>query len=91
MGTAHLFEEWWAVPTLQSAMSELLLIFVLLIPGLSMLGVMAYLFISILNKRSKVIGRCRGCRYDLRGLGDIRRCPECGQPFEVDVRGNAVS
>jgi hypothetical protein len=27
--------------------------------------------------------RCKGCGYDLRGLGD-HRCPECGQAFNPD-------
>ena len=30
---------------------------------------------------------CRKCHYDLRRLGDIRQCPECGTPFSPDVPG----
>ena len=26
-------------------------------------------------------GRCRGCGYDLRLLGERRECPECGAAF----------
>lgn len=26
-------------------------------------------------------GRCATCGYDLRGLGERTRCPECGRPF----------
>ena len=25
---------------------------------------------------------CRGCKYDLRVLGAIRQCPECGHEFD---------
>jgi len=32
-------------------------------------------------RSTNVPGKCRKCRYDLRGL-PIARCPECGTPFE---------
>ncbi len=28
-----------------------------------------------------LMGRCRKCGYDLRGLGEQTVCPECGRPF----------
>lgn len=31
-------------------------------------------------------GRCRGCGYDTSGLRS-ERCPECGDPLEVDIAG----
>jgi predicted amidophosphoribosyltransferase len=37
------------------------------------------------------IGFCKKCNYDLRGLRDRRTCPECGQPFIVNERGDVVS
>lgn len=27
---------------------------------------------------------CSNCKYDLRELGDARKCPECGTPFHPD-------
>ena len=57
------------MPTLQSAVSELLAILVLAVPGLSLLAVMVYLFISILNKRAKVIGQCRRVQVRPARLG----------------------
>ncbi len=29
--------------------------------------------------------RCASCRYDLRGLSIVHRCPECGLPVQVTV------
>lgn len=37
------------------------------------------------------VGKCRRCGYDLRGLGDVRACPECGKGFVVNGRGDAIS
>ena len=28
-------------------------------------------------------GRCMGCGYDLRGLAQVDRCPECGQIIQA--------
>lgn len=48
------------------------------------------------NKERKMIGKCRGCGYDLTGLDRIlkhregawwdeyRRCPECGMDESVE-------
>jgi hypothetical protein len=40
---------------------------------------------------TKHVGVCRKCGYDLRQLGETRECPECGQPFVLDERGQAIS
>ncbi|MEX0776136.1 MAG: hypothetical protein WD042_10555 [Phycisphaeraceae bacterium] len=37
------------------------------------------------------VGTCRNCHYDLRGLGDVRACPECGEPFVVNEHGDVIS
>lgn len=37
------------------------------------------------------VGRCRRCGYDLYHLGDRRECPECGQPFQLNSRGDPIS
>jgi hypothetical protein len=29
---------------------------------------------------------CKSCKYDLRGLGEGRNCPECGAPFDPGKR-----
>ena len=39
------------------------------------------------------VGNCRRCGYNLRGLHKSKRqtCPECGQPFAVNARGDVIS
>ncbi len=39
----------------------------------------------IRGRRRFLAGRCPGCNYDLhdRGLGDEKKCPECGEPFRA--------
>jgi len=29
------------------------------------------------------VDHCRKCEYDLTGLGETGRCPECGNPFDI--------
>ena len=38
-------------------------------------------FLDYVNESS--IPVCGSCDYDLRGLGELGRCPECGKPFQV--------
>jgi hypothetical protein len=58
-----------------------------LVPATLVLSVVIY----ALRAGRKLVGRCGGCGYDLRGLGSRRECPECGRHFELDAKGNAVS
>jgi len=37
------------------------------------------------------IGECAVCGYDVRGLGERRACPECGEPFRLNAHGDRVS
>ncbi len=38
-------------------------------------------FLDYVNESSILV--CGSCDYDLRGLGEQGRCPECGKPFQV--------
>src|SRR6185437_13943991 len=33
---------------------------------------------------------CRKCAYNLRGLATMARCPECGAPVSISVRGELL-
>lgn len=50
-----------------------------------------WLLVYAARAATRMVGACRRCGYDLRGLGERTRCPECGQPFEINARGDAVS
>lgn len=65
------------------------LIFSLLV--LIPLSLTIWLLIFAATSATTHVGRCRRCRYDLRHLGEIRRCPECGHPFIINEQGDPIS
>ena len=41
------------------------------------------------RRRARVLAacdwrQCRWCRFDLRGLADTGRCPECGEEYDIE-------
>jgi predicted amidophosphoribosyltransferase len=42
-------------------------------------------------RATRVVNQCRRCGYDLRGLRQPRRCPECGQPYTLNHKGQPLS
>lgn len=55
------------------------------------LGLTIWLLIHAARQATSMVDSCRRCGYDLRGLRDTRRCPECGQPFAVNEKGHVIS
>ena len=56
-------------------------------PFALVIGVLIY----AATRATSWVNTCRKCGYDLRGLSTARRCPECGQAFKVNQRGDAIS
>ncbi len=61
--------------------------------GLALAPMVCVVWLLVYAARASTVtvGRCRRCGYDLRQLGASRACPECGEAFVVNERGDAVS
>ena len=49
-----------------------------------------WLLIYAARSATRMVGVCRRCGYDLRAC-TRGQCPECGQPYVINERGEAVS
>jgi len=62
--------------------------------GLSILipfGLIIWLIFFASRTATRLVGKCRGCNYDLRASEHAGDCPECGHPFEINERGEPIS
>ena len=55
------------------------------------LSLTARLIMLAAARATRVVNQCRGCGYDLRGLSPPQGCPECGEPFTLNDKGQPVS
>lgn len=72
-------------------MVELLVAIIFALLGLIPLVLVIWLLIYAARAATIQVNRCQHCGYDLRNLGDVRNCPECGHPFMVNANGDAIS
>ena len=79
------------IVTLLWRMVELLIILIFASMTIVPMVLTVWLLISATRAATSFVGTCRKCGYDLRMLGEIRRCPECGQPFRVGSGGEVIS
>ena len=71
-------------------MVEIIVVLVFTSFGVVPIVLVAWLVMSA-SRSAMALGTCRRCGYDLRKLGDRRRCPECGEPFRLGSRGEPIS